>query len=553
MFTGMLCEATPVFLLSPWKPLFIFATFLGWGWIASARLEKDARVHHLNPVKWNGFYVGTAALGLGVMLFGINFYIAFPVGVLILLAPILVYWKIRNTEVPEAQQFHLGMDSIKESIEGRKKAKANRQVSIQFDSKGVKLAVPEKEDPKLEIYLNVDEIISTSIEHRASRIELQLTSSGCLGAYFVDGIPTKLEPLSADEGAKVIAFLKEVAGTDASDVRRKQSGSFDISGPLGNAQIDLSTSGSSKAHIIRLDFNRAESVNRTWDSIGMLPIQRELLNKLTSEEKRHGIVLIGGEKQSGITTTGYAIIRQHDSYLSNIVTLEKEVIGGLEGITHNTLDDLEDEYASQLQTIIRRDPDVILASDMTDADAAKVAVKAGNDGPLIFISMSATSLQELVSKWAGMVADPRKSFEGLQAVVYQKLVRRLCENCRVAYKPSPDLAKQGLPIDTVEQLYRKGGQVELKNKVITCPICKGTGYMGQVGIFSTMFLDNETRKHLFAGDLKAAMAHARRNKSMIRLQEAAWHKVAAGETSLEEFGRVSQSRKTPKKPDPTSK
>ena len=129
--------------------------------------------------------------------------------------------------------------------------------------------------------------------------------------------------------------------------------------------------------------------------------------------------------------------------------------------------------------------------------------------------------------------------------MYQKLARRLCENCKVAYKPSPDLAKQGLPIDTVEQLYRKGGQVEFKNKVIECSVCNGSGYMGQVGIFATMFLDNETRKHLFAGDIKAAMAHARRNKSMIRLQESAWEKVAAGETSLEEFGRVSKI-KSPK-------
>jgi type II secretory ATPase GspE/PulE/Tfp pilus assembly ATPase PilB-like protein len=553
MFTGMLSEATPVFLLSPWKPLFIFAAFLGWGWLTSTHLEKDARLTHLNPGKWNGFYAGAAVLGLGVMLFGINFYIAFPIGVLVMLSPILVYWKVRNAAVPEAQQFHLGMDSIKESMEGRKKAKANRQVSIQFENKGVSLTVPEKDDPKLEIYLTADEIISTSVEHRASRIELQLTSNGCLGAYFVDGIPTKLNPLSADEGAKVIAFFKEAAGTDPSDVRRKQTGAFNVSGGLGNAHVDLTTSGSSKAHIIQLDFNKADSVNRAWDSIGMLPVQRELLDKLTQEEKRHGIVLIGGERQSGITTTGYAILRQHDSYLSNIVTLEKEVIGGLEGITHNATDEIEGEYPSQLQTIIRRDPEVILAADMTDAEAAKVAVKAGADGPLIFISMPATSLQELVSKWAGMVADPRKSFEGLQAVVFQKLVRRLCENCRVAYKPSPDLAKQGLPIDTVEQLYRKGGQVELKNKVVPCPICKGTGYMGQVGIFATMFLDNETRKHLFAGDLKAAMAHARRNKSMIRLQEAAWQKVAAGETSLEEFGRVSQSKKTPKKPAATSK
>ena len=114
-------------------------------------------------------------------------------------------------------------------------------------------------------------------------------------------------------------------------------------------------------------------------------------------------------------------------------------------------------------------------------------------------------------------------------------------------KPTEDLEKQGLPVNTVEMLYRKGGQVEVKNKIVTCPICKGSGYMGQVGIFETLFLDSETRKHLIAGDLKAATTHARRNKMYIRLQEAAWQKVAEGITSLEEFGRVNIKKSSKKK------
>jgi len=182
-----------------------------------------------------------------------------------------------------------------------------------------------------------------------------------------------------------------------------------------------------------------------------------------------------------------------------------------------------------------------------------MAAKPGRDGPLIFVSMSSTSMSELVSKWAAMVADPRQAFDGLQAVVFQRLARRLCENCRVAYKPSEDLGKQGLPIDSVEHLYRQGGQVEYKNKVIECPVCSGKGYVGQVGIFETLFLDSDTRKHLIAGDLKGALAHAKRNKRYIRLQEAAWFKVADGDTSLEEFARVNPKKKKSKKKATPSK
>ncbi|MDP7006290.1 MAG: ATPase, T2SS/T4P/T4SS family [Phycisphaerales bacterium] len=549
----MLSDATPVFLLSPWKPILIFFVFIAWGWLVSKHLEKDARSAHLNSIKWNSFHTSAAFVGLAIMLFGVNFYFAFPIGIIVILSPILVYWKVRNDVVAEVHKFQIGTGSIKETLEKRKIAKASRQVKMKFNGYNGAVRVPDKDDALIDTYLKVEELISEALSHRASRLDLQLTSSGMMGVYLVDGVPTKQESISADAGAKVLAFIKETSGADPSDVRRRQTGSFDVSTDATSAHVNLTSSGSSSTHIVRLEFDRTESVLRTWESIGLLPKQRELLDQLKDDSRRHGIVLIGGEKQSGITTTGYSILSQHDAYLCNIVTLEKEVIATLEGITHNTCSEESGDYATQLQTIIRRDPEVILATDLTEAKAAKTASKPGRDGPLIFITMSATSMSDLLSKWAGMVADPRQSFNSLQTVVYQKLVRRLCENCRVSYKPTPDLVKQGLPVDSVEQLYREGGEIEHKNKVLTCPVCNGSGYMGQVGVFETMFLDNETRKHLIAGDLKAAMAHARRNKQLIRLQEAAWQKVAAGDTSLEEFGRVNAKKKSKSKSTTSSK
>jgi type II secretory ATPase GspE/PulE/Tfp pilus assembly ATPase PilB-like protein len=421
---------------------------------------------------------------------------------------------------------------------------------MQFEGANGSVKVPNKEDSNIEVYLAVEEIISDALKHRASRIDIRLTKNGCQSMYLVDGIQNKQEPISTELGAKVFAFIKEMAGTDPSDARRLQSGVFDVSGTSSSSHVDMTASGSSSAHALRLEFDRAQRVLRTWESIGLLPKQRELLDQLKQPELRHGIVLFGGESQSGLTTTSYAILSQHDSYLNNIVTLEKQVIATLEGITHNTAED--DNYATQLQTIIRRDPDVILAADLSESEAAKIVVKPGKEGPLIFVSMQASSLSDLLSKWAGLVSNPRQSFDGLQAVVYQKLVRKLCENCKVAYKPSPDLAKQGLPIDTVEELYRKGGNIEHKNKTNPCPICVGSGYIGQVAVFETMFLDNETRKFLIAGDLKGALANARRSKRLIRLQDAGWNIVASGQTSLEEFGRVNK-KKTSKKTTKSSK
>jgi type IV pilus assembly protein PilB len=544
MQTFLLSDATPVFLLSPWKPVLIFCAFIGWGWLISTHLEKDAKDAHLSFTKWNTIHTCAAFIALGVMLFGFNFYLAFPIGIVVLIAPVLVYWKVRNEAVSAEHQFKIGTGSLKESMERRKAAKANRQVTMRFDGANGSIPVPDKEDPNIQIYLATEELIAEAIKHRASRLDIRLTQSGCQSIYLVDGISNKQDPLSTDLGAKVVAFIKEIAGTDPKDARRLQTGKFELSSESGSTKVDLTSSGSSSSIVIRLEFNRTERVLRTWESLGLLPKQRELLDQLKQPELRHGIVLFGGESQSGLTTTSYAILGQHDSYLNNIVTLERQALATLEGITHNIAE--EDEYATQIQTVIRRDPDVVLAADLSDSESAKIVSKPGKEGPLIFVTISASSMSDLLSKWAGLVSNPRQSFDGLQAVVYQKLVRKLCENCRVAYKPSSDLAKQGLPVDTVEQLYRKGGTIEHKNKTNTCPICEGTGYMGQVGVFETMFLDSETRKFLIAGDLKGALANARRSKRLIRLQEAGWRAVSEGITSLEEFGRVHKKKSSKK-------
>ena len=544
MNTLTFAETTTVFLLSPWKPILICAVFFAWGWVVSTHLEKDASDAHLDVVKWNSIHLGAAFLALAIMLFGVNFYVALPVGFVVLLAPILAYWKVRNSAVSAQHQFKLRTGSFKAAREKRKTAKTNKQVTMKFEGPNGPMKVPDKDDPNIGVYLAVEELISDALKHRASRTDIRLTQSGCQSKYLVDGVSNNQEPIVADLGAKVVAFIKEIAGTDPKDVRRLQTGEFDISSASGTTHVDLTASGSSSAYVLRLDFDRAERVLRTWESIGLMPKQRELLDQLKQPELRHGVVLFGGQSQSGLTTTSYSILSQHDSYLNNIVTLEKQVLATLEGITHNTADD--DNYATQLQTVIRRDPEVILAADLTDAEAAKIVSKPGKEGPLIFVSMRATSMSDLLSKWAGLVSNPRQSFEGLQAVVYQKLVRKLCENCRVSYKPSPDLAKQGLPIDTVEQLYRKGGTIEHKNKTNPCPICEGLGYIGQIGVFETLFLDNETRKYLIAGDLKGALTNARRSKRLIRLQDAGWKIVAEGQTSLEEFGRVSKKKDSKK-------
>ncbi len=552
----LLSDFTPVFLMSPWKPFLVVASFIAWAWLVGVKLDKDAARFNLDPVKWNSIQLFGAGVGLAAMLFIPIFYIGFPIGVAILLAPTMMYWKIRNAEVSEKLQFQLGTGALKERAQLRKAAKAGRAVTLKFEGKDGEVQVPDKTDEKLIAYIDAESLLAPALEMRASRLEIKLNSKGCQGIFLVDGIPSKTEILSAKNGVAALGFLKELAGTDPSDVRRKQSGTFTVTDGRGSTIIDLTSSGSTGSHNLSIDFDREKRIRMPLDGIGLLSNQIEGLNKYQEDEHRHGVILLGSGKQQGLTTTAYALVHSHDSYLNNIMALEREMIAELEGVTHQIAGKDGGNYTSNLQTILRRDPEVILSADLENSESAKLAAKSGIDGPLIFLSMSAKSFRDLVAKWAGLVGDPRDAFNCLQAIVYQRLVRKVCENCRVGYIPSEDLAKQGLPIKEVEQLYRAGGQLQVKNKVLECPVCKGSGYLGQIGVFETMFLNKEIRKQLIAGDLKGALSVARRERLLVRLQDAGWAKVAEGITTLEEFGRVSKSgksKKTNKKPAGTKK
>ncbi len=544
---SLLAEFTPVYFMSPWKPFLVVAVFIAWAWLVGTKLDKDATKFHIDPIKWNSYQLGGAGVALAAMLFIPNFYLSFPIGSVILFTTTFIYWKYRNAEVPESEQFQFGTDGLRKRAEQRKAMKAGRLVTLKFDGSNGEIAVPNKTDEKLLAYLDAETLLSSALGNRATRLEIKLDSKGCQGIYLVDGIPSKTEVLSPKDGVAAVGFLKELAGTDPTDVRKKQHGTFTVIHEGGRTPVDLTASGSTGSHSLKIEFDRKKRIRIPLDSTGLLPKQTEALNVYQQDEHRHGVILVGSAKQQGLTTTCYSLVHSHDSYLNNILALERENIATLEGVTHQLVGEDGGNYATNLQTVLRRDPEIILSADMDDAASASLAAKSGIDGPLIFVGMNANSFRDLVSKWASLVGDPREAFNSLQAVTYQRLVRKVCENCRVAYTPSEDLAKQGLPIKEVEQLYRAGGQLQVKNKVVECPVCKGCGYLGQIGVFETMFLTKDIRKQLIAGDLKAAMALARREHKLVRLQDAGWAKVAAGVTTLEEFGRVSKSGQTKKK------
>ena len=495
--------ADSIQLVSFYKPLLMLITFLPWAWLISSKLDKDARYFHLNNRMWNGIYLGCAVAALATTLAIPIFWISWPAGILVLYCPVYVYWQVRNRSVPEGQQFTFTGEGISAKLASRKQSRATHGAAIQFvDNNNKNRDVPLKEEPLYNVHVLAEDLIGPALAARASEIRLKIGAAGCNVTQLIDGVRYKREAVPADVALKMIDYLKDISGLNIEDRRRTQKSNFSMSSTGTKTQIAINTRGSSSGQLMALTFDRAEKLQKPFDGLGLLGSQLEALRKFELEHERHGIFLVGAPKGHGLTTSSYSFISRHDAYTSNIKTLEMEVQAHLDGVDQIAWDpsNRDVDYSTNLQSILRRDPDLVLIAQIPDRETGSIVAEPG-------------------------------------------MLRTLCPNCKQPYQPSAQqLQKMNLPSNKIKQLFGPGGKIQVKNKIEACPVCGGTGYLGQTAVFEVMIVDSEIQRLLTAGDLKGALAHARRNK-MIYLQEAALSKVIKGETSIEEVARVTASAK----------
>jgi type II secretory ATPase GspE/PulE/Tfp pilus assembly ATPase PilB-like protein len=257
-------------------------------------------------------------------------------------------------------------------------------------------------------------------------------------------------------------------------------------------------------------------------------------------DTKGGTLLLAAGPDQGRTTTFYSIMRLHDAYTQNVVTHEVEMQGTLEGIKQNVFTPVADgpDFATSTRSLIRRDPDVIGVAELPDAQTAKELARADLQRTRVIASVRSDSAIAAIQGWVRLVGDAEQGSKVLRGVVAQKLVRKLCTNCRVPYAPSPDMLKKlGVTDGAAKQLYKKGGQVVIKDKPATCPMCGGGGFFGQEGVFEVVVLSEVDRQLIKAGDFKGLAQELRKRKSLT-IQQAGIQKALSGVTSIEEVIRV---------------
>lgn len=549
---GPLTLAQTAVLVSWWKALLIVPPFLGWAWVVSSVLDKHASRFYLGAARWGAIHLSVGLVALAVvLLMPIPAWWGFLVGYALLLAllagDIVAFAAITNKDekVPEQHRLRLDFSKLAEAREAKEAAKLAGSVTLKIKTaSGNTLPPPEQETPAFEIRSLAEQMFIRAQSMGAQRLDLIAGGKeGQSGSSFVvDGVRQAGDPLTPQQAIAVIDFWKSVAELDQKDRRKRQIGECKIASGEVSVPVRVVTQGQSGGVRLSLIFDPAKAVVRPLEDLGLLPQQRELLDTLGTDEG--GLVLLAAPSGHGRTTTLYSVLRLHDAYTENVQTLELEPQASLEGIRQEVYRPGEAaEFAIRLRTLLRRDPDVVAVAELPDVETAKEAAAGDLSRSRVYLSVKAEDALTAVQLYVKAHGDPEKSSAVLRGVVAQKLARKLCENCRVPYQPpAAMLQKLGLPEGKVKQLFKKGGQVLIRNKPEVCPICQGIGYRGQIGLFEVFPVGEEERALIAAQDWSGLRAAWRRQQHPT-IQQAALRRAVEGVTSVEEVTRVTSQKK----------
>jgi len=515
---------------------FPWLLLLGWA-------HKDAKAVGTNVPLWIGILLGAGALAILLWWLIPVFIVGVLAYALLVGGAALAYVRHRNTRVLDFDKI-LTIDHIKSMVAKSEKLEAMENFMF-ITANNNEVPPPEPRTPTFFGYRTAYDVLTDAAWRRTSTINFTPKGDTYEVVYNIDGAATKQPPLQREQMDYLIHFVKEVSGLDFKEKRKPQKGKFRTRQAKNNTDWEVQTAGSTAGEQLRLKRVTKESALRLAD-LGMAPDQLEQLERF--KQARQGLFLVTGPKKSGTTTTMYALIRNHDAFLNNINTIEKQPTGQLLNVTQTVFsltDTGTSTYARKLQSIVRMGPDVVGVGECEDAETAKIASAAAKDGKIVYVVMESDSVLQALGRWLKLVEDRKLVAETLVGISNQRMLRKLCETCKQGYAPNKELLKKfNLPAEKAKVMFRPGKEIfDKRGKPTTCEDCQGTGFVGRMGVYEMIVLDDELRKAVKTVKQLPELGVQFRKAKMLYMQEQALRKVIAGTTAINEMLRVLASAK----------
>jgi type II secretory ATPase GspE/PulE/Tfp pilus assembly ATPase PilB-like protein len=382
----------------------------------------------------------------------------------------------------------------------------------------------------------VDTIVFNAIQRRASDVHVETRENEVIVKYRVDGVLYQaMEPIDKRYHSTIISRIKVMSELDIAEKRIPQDGRFKLR--LKGRTIDFRVSIMPTVHgedcVIRiLDKESANKEFRTLnlDVLGFDEETKRKLRKFIREP--YGMVLVTGPTGSGKTTTLYACLSEIVSVEDKIITIEDPVEYQLPGVSQIPVNEKKGlTFARGLRSILRHDPDKIMVGEIRDEETAQIAVQSALTGHLVFTTVHANNVVDVLGRFLNMNVDLYNFVSALNCILAQRLVRRICPHCvRPAQISGQMLEESGLTPEAVRGTTFYEG--------VGCIECNGTGFLGRSAISELLDLSDNIRALILEKRPAAEIKRAARAEGMKFLRESALERVFSGVTTLKEINKV---------------
>jgi type II secretory ATPase GspE/PulE/Tfp pilus assembly ATPase PilB-like protein/8-oxo-dGTP pyrophosphatase MutT (NUDIX family) len=372
----------------------------------------------------------------------------------------------------------------------------------------------------------VDRVVSSGIEQGASDIHLEPEEDGIAVRYRVDGILRHAMLLPKAVGIPLVSRIKIMAKLDIADRLRPQGGHAAVGSGLKRIDLRVSTLPASHGEKVVIRILDSRSAIRSLDSLGLDERDTRQMRRLL--DMREGLVLVTGPTGSGKTTTLYAALKQIQQRSLNIITVEDPVEYRIPGIVQVQINEKAGlSFASALRSILRQDPDVVLIGEIRDRETAGIAIQASLTGHLVFATLHTNDACSSITRLTDLGVDAARLAAALKGIVAQRLIRRLCHDCRiVANDGAPSQLEVSLP--TGLMVYTPVG----------CDSCSMTGYRGRLAVTEIVVTDSDLERGIAGGAPIDVLTGIARRSGCRSLWESSVEHLKAGETSGDELLRV---------------
>ncbi len=372
-------------------------------------------------------------------------------------------------------------------------------------------------------------MLEQAIKQKASDIHFEPDETGMRVRYRIDGILRVITQIPRHLRGDVISRVKIMAGLDITERRKPQDGRIQMQ--LGGADVDMRVSSLPTVHgekiVVRL-LHKSSNLLKLTD-FGFAT--RDLEKILKMLRMNQGLILVTGPTGSGKSTTLYAFLHSLNSPEKNIVTVEDPVEYRLEGVNHIQVNPKVDlTFATGLRTVLRQDPDVIMVGEIRDEETGDIAVRSALTGHLVLSTLHTNSAVASISRLINMGLESYILSSTLNGIVAQRLVRKICPDCKGPIKLEDPLMIRyiaSLGLEVPEIVYQGKG----------CPMCSNTGYRGRSAVSEVLLFNKEMRQAVERGAGEVELLDIALRSGMTTLQQAAIQKLIAGVTTTEEIIR----------------